>query len=71
MNIADLVPFQVGEKVAFREDHPTHAGKYGTVKQIGITEEGNLEFDLIVFDPNVGYTGKEKKIVRATMEEIQ
>lgn len=70
MNIAELVPFTVGERVAFREDHDL-GGNYGMVKQIGVTLEGNIEFDLQVYDPYVGHTGEEPMIVRATMEEIQ
>ena len=73
-----LVPFQVGEKVAFREDPEqdgyvkARAGLYGIIEEIGLDAEGALKFDLFVIDPFTGgQHGKTKTIYRAGMEDIQ
>ncbi len=106
-----LSPVQVGEIVAFKEDHPVHgitdltvldeSGKqgaesahdgemrpdlseaahamYGKVLAVGLLEDGNLAFDLLVFDPLHGAPGPaaegepepEQVIYRAAMGEIQ
>jgi hypothetical protein len=66
-----LVPFRVGEKVAFREDHVPHGGMYGVIRDIGVDPDGELAFDLAVFDPFVGVTGEETLVTRSRMEDIQ
>ena len=66
-----LAPFAVGERVAFKEDHSKHPGKYGSVRAIGLDPDGGFGFDLLVFDPAVGLTGEEKTVFRSTMEDIQ
>ncbi len=67
-----LVPFQVGEKVAFTEDHKSHAAMYGVIEEIGLDAEGKLMLDLFVVDPSTGgQKGKTKTVYRAGMEEIQ
>lgn len=67
-----LVPFQVGEKVAFTEDHGKHGAMYGVIEEIGLDSDGALKLDLFVIDPFTGeQAGKTKTIYRAGMEEIQ
>lgn len=73
-----LVPFQVGEKVAFVEDPEkpgyvkARAGLYGVIEEIGLDAKGELRFDLVVIDPFTGEQhGKSKTIYRAGMEDIQ
>lgn len=73
-----LVPFSIGEKVAFHEDpafpgySEERAGLYGVIEEIGLDEVGALKFDVALFDPGTGsLLGDEKVIYRAGMEEIQ
>ena len=65
-----LVPFAVGEKVAFREDHGEHPGLYGRVEALGL-EDGAVAFDLLVLDPATGMPIEPEVVRRTTMEEIQ
>jgi hypothetical protein len=70
----NLVPFQVGEKVAFHDDHSDErvAAKYGLIEAIGLDADGALKFDLAVLDPFTGdHDGGTKTIYRAGMEDIQ
>jgi hypothetical protein len=67
---AGLVPFQEGEKVAFREDHTDHPGMYGVIQALGLDDNGDLAFDLAVHDPATGATD-EDTIYRAKMGDIQ
>ncbi len=69
-----LVPFGVGEKLAFKEDHAdaSVSAMYGIIEAIGIDANGKLQLDLAVVDP---FTGElkdgTKTIYRAGMEDIQ
>ena len=65
-----LVPMSVGENVAFRETHEL-GGKYGRIKALGLEADGSVAFDLLVYDPSTGFTGKETTVRRTRMEEIQ
>lgn len=67
-----LLPFQVGERVAFTEDHKQHGGLYGQIEEIGLDEAGALKFDVTVIDPATSEPhGKTKTTYRAGMEDIQ
>lgn len=69
-----LVPFQVGEKVAFHDVHDEEyvEGMYGIVEEMGLDADGNLRLDLAVIDPFTGELKDGKKtIYRAGMEDIQ
>jgi hypothetical protein len=73
-----LVPFNVGERVAFPDIDPgpgnpaqhEHAGRYGVIKAIGYAD-GGIRLDLLVFDPNAGVQDADSIIYRATMGELQ
>lgn len=64
------VPFWVGEKVAFREDHADHPGMYGLIETIGVAD-GLIQFDVSVIDPSTGGPVDPPVTRRATMEDIQ
>lgn len=73
-----LVPFQVGEKVAFVEDPEkpgyvkARAGLYGVIEEVGLDSDGTLRLDVALIDPASGeHAGKEKTIYRAGLEDIQ
>lgn len=68
---ASLLPFQVGERVAFREDHETYPGMYGAITAIGVDASGALAFDVNVFDPFVGAPTEDAPVHRARMGDIQ
>ena len=69
---ASLVPFQVGEKVAFTENHSDHPGLYGAIETIGINDAGELRFVVVVIDPFTGdHAGDKHIIYEAGMEDIQ
>jgi len=63
------VPFWIGEKIAFREDHPDHPGMYGLIQNIGVAD-GIIQFDVTVLDPATN-TPATDELRRTTMEEIQ
>lgn len=66
------VPLTVGERVALKEDHKKHAGRYGVIEAIGLDPANNeLRLDLRLFDPSTGLTDDDTIIYRATMGEIQ
>lgn len=86
-SLLTLVPFNVGERVAFQENHHLHGGKYGVIQAIGFAE-GGIRLDLLVFDPHTGdptkthtledngdHTGEilthEPVIARITIGELQ
>ncbi len=79
-----MSPFQVGEIVAFREDHATHGatmdgnggmtacGKYGAIREIGLDADGDVAFNVVTYDPINGPPSAEDKAdYQATMGEIQ
>lgn len=81
---SELVPFQVGEIVAFREDHATHgatlednggmtgSGKYGAIREIGLNADGDVAFNVVTYDPTNGPPSAEDPAnYQATMGEIQ
>ncbi|HEY1249179.1 MAG TPA: hypothetical protein VGE97_09340 [Nitrososphaera sp.] len=65
-----VLPFQVGEKVAFIEDHPVHPKMYGIVTETGI-EDGVFKFWVNVQDPETRLVEDPPVTYLATMEEIQ
>jgi hypothetical protein len=66
----EVVTFNVGERIAFKEDHPKHAGKYGIVTEIG-SENNVVKFNVNVIDPESGVVSDPPEIYLATLEEIQ
>ena len=68
-----LVPFQVGEKVAFHDLHDDERveGMYGRIEEIGLDSDGKLALDLAVIDPFTGELKDPPIIYRAGMEDIQ
>jgi hypothetical protein len=69
---AHLVPVHVGERVAFKEEHDDHGGKYGLIETLGIDEKaGGVKLDVLVYSPADGVTPDDSTRVRVGLEEIQ